>query len=151
MKKANGIILASSLFLACIYCGCSQDDDNYDSDMYTLAEGMGTRMVEPPPVNNVVLSDTVYNTYEITLSYRLGTTIYSYNAGIHVIMYRMCQDDADIPVAELMEYSCSNPLYTVDEAWLQERTEGTGYALCAKGKDNTGRVYQWTLENFVFF
>ena len=27
-----------------ILCGCSQDDDNYESDMYTLAE-MGTRLV----------------------------------------------------------------------------------------------------------
>ena len=30
--------------LFCIFCACSQDDDMYDnSDMYTLAEEMGTR------------------------------------------------------------------------------------------------------------
>ena len=26
-----------------LLCGCSQEDDGYDSDMYTLAEEMGTR------------------------------------------------------------------------------------------------------------
>ena len=26
-----------------VLCGCSQEDDGYDSDMYTLAEEMGTR------------------------------------------------------------------------------------------------------------
>lgn len=33
----------------CIFCGCSQDDDMYDnSEMYTLAEEMGTRLGGDP-------------------------------------------------------------------------------------------------------
>lgn len=35
--------------LFCIFCGCSQDDDMYDnSEMYTLAEEMGTRLGGDP-------------------------------------------------------------------------------------------------------
>lgn len=34
----------------CVFCGCSQDDDMYnDSDMYTLAEKMGTRSMGGDP------------------------------------------------------------------------------------------------------
>lgn len=37
------MVAVTALF--CVFCGCSQDDDYYDSDMYTLAE-MGTRLGE---------------------------------------------------------------------------------------------------------
>lgn len=44
MKKSKGIMMVAIIALFCIFCGCSQDDDVYDnSDMYTLAEEMGTR------------------------------------------------------------------------------------------------------------
>ena len=34
----------------CVFCGCSQDDDMYNkSDMYTLAEEMGTRSMGGDP------------------------------------------------------------------------------------------------------
>lgn len=36
--------------VVCVFCGCSQDDDMYnDSDMYTLAEEMGTRSMGGDP------------------------------------------------------------------------------------------------------
>lgn len=44
MKTSKGIMMVAIIALFCIFCGCSQDDDVYDnSDMYTLAEEMGTR------------------------------------------------------------------------------------------------------------
>lgn len=37
----------------CVFCGCSQDDDMYNnSDMYTLAEEMGTRSMGGDPGGN---------------------------------------------------------------------------------------------------
>ncbi len=39
--------------VVCVFCGCSQDDDMYnDSDMYTLAEEMGTRSMGGDPGGN---------------------------------------------------------------------------------------------------
>ena len=44
MKTSKGIMMVAITALFCIFCACSQDDDMYDnSDMYTLAEEMGTR------------------------------------------------------------------------------------------------------------
>lgn len=44
MKTSKGIMMVAISAIFCIFCGCSQDDDMYDnSDMYTLAEEMGTR------------------------------------------------------------------------------------------------------------
>ena len=43
MKKINVILMLAFTVLVCSLMGCSQDDDNYESDMYTLAE-MGTRL-----------------------------------------------------------------------------------------------------------
>lgn len=44
MKTSKGIIMVAITAFFCIFCACSQDDDMYDnSDMYTLAEEMGTR------------------------------------------------------------------------------------------------------------
>ena len=44
MKTFNGIMMVAITALFGIFYGCSQDDDMYDnSDMYTLAEEMGTR------------------------------------------------------------------------------------------------------------
>lgn len=44
----------------CVFCGCSQDDDMYnDSDMYTLAEKMGTRSMGGDP-GGVPLKKNVY-------------------------------------------------------------------------------------------
>lgn len=76
MKRINGSIVASFIIFAGIACGCSQDDADYDSNMYTLAEEMGTRMVEPPPVNNINISDTIQETYDITLLRHEGTKVF---------------------------------------------------------------------------
>lgn len=43
MKTINGMLLVVITALLGLLCGCSQEDDGYDSDMYTLAEEMGTR------------------------------------------------------------------------------------------------------------
>lgn len=47
MRKINGILLMAMTFLSSFFWGCSQDDDTYQSDMYTLAEQMDTRTAEP--------------------------------------------------------------------------------------------------------
>ena len=47
MQKINGIILVTIAFLSSFFWGCSQEDDHYDSEMYTLAEQMETRTAEP--------------------------------------------------------------------------------------------------------
>lgn len=50
MKTSKGIIMVAITALFCIFCACSQDDDMYDnSDMYTLAEEMGTRSMGGDP------------------------------------------------------------------------------------------------------
>lgn len=46
MQKINGIILVTIAFFSSFFLGCSQEDDYYDSDMYTLAEQMDTRTAE---------------------------------------------------------------------------------------------------------
>ncbi|MDO4202749.1 MAG: hypothetical protein Q4D25_11685 [Bacteroidales bacterium] len=43
MKTINGMLVVVITALLGVLCGCSQEDDGYDSDMYTLAEEMGTR------------------------------------------------------------------------------------------------------------
>ena len=43
MKTINGMLVVLITASLGIFCGCSQEDDYYDSDMYTLAE-MGTRL-----------------------------------------------------------------------------------------------------------
>lgn len=43
MKKINVILMLAFTVLVCSLMGCSQSDDEYNSDMYTLAE-MGTRL-----------------------------------------------------------------------------------------------------------
>lgn len=44
MKTSKGIMMVAITAFFCIFCGCSQDDDMYEnSEMYTLAEEMGTR------------------------------------------------------------------------------------------------------------
>ena len=44
MKTFNGILMVAFTAMFYLFCGCSQDDDGYNnSDMYTLAEEMGTR------------------------------------------------------------------------------------------------------------
>ncbi len=148
MKTVNGCFLVSFIVLASIFYGCSQEEDDYDNtDMYTMAEEMGTRLVEPPPVNNVTLSDTVYNTYEITLSRRVGKTQYTYTANIDVMMYRR----NNIPDVELRSYYCPASYCSVDEVWMQARQDGTGYLLYAKGRNGSGIEYTGFLENYVFF
>lgn len=44
MKTFNGIMMVALTAIFSVFCGCSQDEDDYNnSDMYTLAEEMGTR------------------------------------------------------------------------------------------------------------
>lgn len=44
MKTFNGIMMVALTAMFSVFCGCSQDEDDYNnSDMYTLAEEMGTR------------------------------------------------------------------------------------------------------------
>ncbi len=44
MKTFNGIMMVTLTAMFFVFCGCSQDEDDYNnSDMYTLAEEMGTR------------------------------------------------------------------------------------------------------------
>lgn len=52
MRKINGILLMAMTFLSSFFWGCSQDDDTYQSDMYTLAEQMDTRTAEPEGGNH---------------------------------------------------------------------------------------------------
>lgn len=153
--KLNVSLLVSSLCLTGFICSCNQDDDGYDSDMYTLAE-MGTRMGgkgdpggnDPTPlVNNVILSDTTYHSYMITLSHHEGISSYSYDAEVYVMMYR----EDGIPAVLLTSYSCAVPLCTVDEAWMQPRVNAPGYILSVKGRDRLGIVNTGVLENHVFF
>ncbi len=148
MKRIERITYVSFIILSCVLCGCSQDDDNYDSDMYTLAE-MGTRMVEPPAVNNVTIPDTVasYHTYDITLSYSEGIITSSYVAEVYVRIYR----NKNIPSVDLVNYYCIDPTFTVDEAWMQPRVNAPGYILSFKGKDFSGIENTGVLENYVFF
>ena len=146
MKKNYYLCIIFAIALVVLLVSCSQDDDYYDSDMYTLAE-MGTRMVEPPPVNNVVLSDTVFNNYPITLSRREGHSEYSYTANVYVMLYRR----NGIPSVVLNNYICGLPSHTVDEVWMQKRLEGTGYLLYAKGRNSSGIEHTGFLENYVFF
>ncbi|MBO7581184.1 MAG: DUF3244 domain-containing protein [Bacteroidaceae bacterium] len=50
MKTIKGIMMVAAAAVVCVFCGCSQDDDMYnDSDMYTLAEEMGTRSMGGDP------------------------------------------------------------------------------------------------------
>lgn len=153
--KLNLILLVSSIILTGLFCCCSQEDDYYKSDMYTMAE-MGTRMGgkgDPggdnptPPVNNVILSDTTYHSYMITLSHQEGISSYSYDAEVYVMMYRK----DSIPAVLLTGYSCAVPLCTVDEAWMQPRVNASGYTLSFKGMDRFGIVNTGVLENYVFF
>lgn len=149
MKRIEGITYVSFIILSCVFCGCSQDDDNYESDMYTLAE-MGTRLGDPEPaVNNVVIPETVtsYHTYDITLSYSEGVTTSSYVAEVYVRIYR----DKNIPSVDLVNYYCIDPTFTVDEAWMQPRVNAPGYILSFKGKDFSGIENTGVLENHVFF
>lgn len=45
----------------CVFCGCSQDDDMYNnSDMYTLAEEMGTRSMGGDPGGGVKKKPVVF-------------------------------------------------------------------------------------------
>lgn len=50
MKTSKGIMMVAITAVFCVFCGCSQDDDVYDnSEMYTLAEEMGTRSMGGDP------------------------------------------------------------------------------------------------------
>ena len=47
--------------VVCVFCGCSKDDDMYnDSDMYTLAEEMGTRSMGGDPGGGVKKKPIVF-------------------------------------------------------------------------------------------
>ncbi|MBR1666735.1 MAG: hypothetical protein IJ693_00505 [Bacteroidaceae bacterium] len=47
MKIINGIIMVAFTTLLFTFLGCSQDDEYYNSDMYTMAEQLETRGGEP--------------------------------------------------------------------------------------------------------
>ncbi len=50
MKNLSRVMMVAIAAVVCVLCGCSQDDDIYDnSDMYTLAEEMGTRSMGGDP------------------------------------------------------------------------------------------------------
>ena len=149
MKKNYYLCIIFAIALVVLLVSCSQDDDYYDSDMYTLAE-MGTRLGDPEPaVNNVVIPETVtsYHTYDITLSYSEGVTTSSYVAEVYVRIYR----DKNIPSVDLVNYYCIDPTFTVDEAWMQPRLNAPGYILSFNGRDFSGIVNTGILENYVFF
>lgn len=53
MKTFNGIMMVALTAMFCVFCGCSQDEDDYNnSDMYTLAEEMETRGMGGDPGGN---------------------------------------------------------------------------------------------------
>ena len=61
MKTFNGIMMVALTAMFYLFCGCSQDEDDYNnSDMYTLAEEMGTRGGGGDPVGTVKKKKVVF-------------------------------------------------------------------------------------------
>ena len=91
---AATIILVSS---------CSQDDDFYDSDMYTMAEELETRAGEPgggytpTPISN----DTTTATHEFLFSPTNNDTAKVFITNIEMKLYK----DSGKPVADIIGHS----------------------------------------------
>lgn len=61
MKTFNGIMMVALTAMFCVFCGCSQDEDDYNnSDMYTLAEEMETRSGGGDPGGTVKKEKVVF-------------------------------------------------------------------------------------------
>lgn len=129
------MVAVTALF--CVFCGCSQDDDYYDSDMYTLAE-MGTRLGEgggdpggSPKKKRIVFSpanEVIYNPKGIsgksapalygeydTSTLTISLNNYSGNASIYIqtIQGDQLMDSATMAVSDEAHINFSLTNYTI--------------------------------------
>ena len=88
MKTFNGIMMVALTAMFYLFCGCSQDEDDYNnSDMYTLAEEMGTRGGGGD--NTAPILDGEYDTSTLTISisnFSGSADIYIYTVQGHNMM-----------------------------------------------------------------
>ncbi len=140
MKIINVILMLAFTVLVCSLMGCSQSDDEYNSDMYTLAE-MGTRLggepeggggkkkVELDPLPSD-LSDpnglsgnpvpVLYGEYD-TESLSVFINDYRGNAQVSVL---------SVPRHHLMDYAEDSVASTIQFNFpFTDYTEGTAYQI----------------------
>ena len=147
MKKGHLLFCAATLVVAAAHLtSCTQDDENYANDMYTMAEKLETRAGEPA-VNTMQVLDTCICTFQMTLMYKEGVIESSFNADVIVRLFR--KDNA--PYAELVDYLTPSFLYRVQDAWLEEDASSNVYWLHASGQGGNNLEYNGKYEDYAFY
>ena len=107
---------------------CSQDDDDYNSDMYTLAEKMETRSGGDPgggggytPTPIRIPNDTIETTYEFTFNSIPPYDGVKFTAHILTRLYR----NEEGPVADIISYTPPYYMYVVHQGqWEYQSYNG---------------------------
>ena len=151
-------IVATAFIVATIILvsSCSQDDDYYESDKYTMAEKLETRAGESGGGGTPIPNDTLYTQYEFTFEYAPSSPYpaYPFTTLIDVKLYRK---DGE-PVAKVLSYgypvyatpiSCDGTLGTPEIFFTPNDANPFVYNMCANASIGD-TVYVGMVENILF-